>query len=145
MAPSTPPNRPPTATELLADPTVQQALDEAWIDSLADDPLQRHEEGGWIYLDTNTGVLSIRRAARGRTSTIDLTNPPTSLGTVVVGKFHTHPNPTAENWDPEPSAQDRIVDNRHGVPDLIRADDGIHLSGPAERRSGLVGGPGYPP
>jgi hypothetical protein len=139
------PTVPPTATELLADLVVLRALDEAWTDSLADDPVQRHEEGGWIYLDTTTGALLIRRAARGRTSTIDLTNPPTSPGTVVVGKFHTHPNPTAEAWDPEPSAQDQIVDNRHGVPDLIRADDGIHLSGPAERRNGLAGGPGYPP
>jgi hypothetical protein len=32
-----------------------------------------------------------------------------------------------------------------GVPCLIRADDGDHTTGPASRRGGLAGGPGYPP
>jgi hypothetical protein len=63
---------------------------------------------------------------------------------VVVGKFHTHPNPTAEGWDPGPSPGDQQVDAIHGVPDLIRAEDGIHVSGPDSRRGGLGGGPGYP-
>ena len=40
---------------------------------------------------------------------------------------------------------DRIVDARHGVPDLIRSDSGIHFSGPSVRRGGLADGPGYPP
>jgi hypothetical protein len=36
------------------------------------------------------------------------------------------------------------VDALHGVPDLIRADDGIHLSGPDSRRDGLTGDGGFP-
>ena len=39
----------------------------------------------------------------------------------------------------------QVIDERHGVLDLIRADDGIHLSGPESRRGGLTGGPGFPP
>ena len=55
------------------------------------------------------------------------------------------PNPTSEGWFSGPSEADRLADERDGVPDLIRADDGIHLSGPESRRGGLGGGPGYPP
>jgi len=63
----------------------------------------------------------------------------------IVAKFHTHPNPSSEGWMTRPSASDRAIDARHGVPDLILADDGIHVSGPEIRRGGLTGGPGYPP
>ncbi|PWU10185.1 MAG: hypothetical protein C5B50_25995 [Verrucomicrobia bacterium] len=63
---------------------------------------------------------------------------------MVVGKFHTHPNPTAEGWEPGPSAADLYVDEMHGVPDLIRADNGIYASGPTSRRGGLAGGSGFP-
>jgi hypothetical protein len=145
MATGTPPTRPPTAAELLADPVVSQALEQAWLDSETGDPTRRHEEGGWIYLDTATGALSMRRAASGRRSAIDLQNPDLVDGCVVVGKFHTHPNPTSEGWNPGPSPSDRRVDALDGVPDLIRADDGVYVSGPDSRRGGLVGGPGYPP
>ena len=75
---------------------------------------------------------------------IDLQNPPIIVGSVVVGKFHTHPNPTAEGWEGGPSASDLQIDALHGVPDLIRADDGVYVSGPNHRRGGLVGDPGFP-
>jgi hypothetical protein len=145
MTPGQPPFRPPTVTELQNEPLVLQVLEGAWTDSQVDDPTNRHEEGGWIYMELATGVLSVRRAPRGQGASIDLTNPPTVSGAIVVGKFHTHPNPTAEGWDPGPSFGDQQVDARHGVPDLIRADNGIFLSGPVTRRGGLGGGPGYPP
>jgi proteasome lid subunit RPN8/RPN11 len=64
---------------------------------------------------------------------------------VVVGKFHTHPNPSADGWQPGPSPADRRIDALHGVPDLIRADNGMHFSGPDSRRGDLTGGAGYPP
>ncbi len=139
-----PPTRPPTADELLADPVVRQALEDAWRDSLAHDPAQRHEEGGWIYLDLLTGQVLAVRAPRGMVDAIDLTSPPPWTGLIVVGKFHTHPNPTSEGWRGGPSAVDRATDAAHGVPDLIRADDGTYVSGPASRRGGLAGNPGYP-
>ena len=54
-----------------------------------------HEEGGWIYLDPGTGEVFIERARPGRQAAIDLNHPPETQGRFVVGKFHTHPNPTA--------------------------------------------------
>jgi hypothetical protein len=139
------PQQPPTADELLNDPNVQQAMDQAWTDSQADDPVGRHEEGGWIYMEVATGKIAFRRAQRGATSAIDLSQPHLQPGFIVVGKFHTHPNPSREGWVSGPSAQDQIVDALHGVPELIRADDGDHFSGPVSRRGGIAGGPGYPP
>ncbi|MDH3717696.1 MAG: hypothetical protein OES79_06190 [Planctomycetota bacterium] len=121
-----------------------RALDEAWADSQVDDPQRRHEEGGWIYLDPATGEITTRRAPAGGQATIDLSDPPIVDGNFLVGKFHTHPNPSLDGWYTGPSISDQVIDERHGVPDLIRADDGIHLSGPESRRGGLTGGPGYP-
>jgi hypothetical protein len=137
--------RAPTATELLNHPTVQQAIEEAWRDSLPHEPRSRHEEGGWIYIDTTSGEILVRRAPAGFQAELVLDNPPETPGAAVVGVFHTHPNPTAEGWAGGPSEADRRADERGGVPDLIRADDGMYVSGPESRRGGLAGGPGYPP
>jgi hypothetical protein len=52
----------PTIIELLNDMTVLKALEDAWADSKADDAAQRHEEGGWIYMDLATGQLLAQRA-----------------------------------------------------------------------------------
>jgi hypothetical protein len=134
----------PTSAELLANPVVRQALDEAWIASEPNDPQNRHEEGGWIYMDLTTGEVSIGRAPRGTQAEMILDKVPEVPGAVVVGIFHTHPNPTSEGWDPGPSEADRRADERDGVPDLIRADNGIYVSGPEIRRGGLSGEPGYP-
>lgn len=138
------PDRPPTAEELRSYPVVQAALDEAWADSSPDDADRRHEEGGWIYLDTTNGEISIRRAPSGHQSEVNLDKPPAVAGSVVVGVFHTHPHPSSEGWDAGPSEADRLADERDGVPDLIRADSGVYFSGPASRRGGLVGRPGFP-
>ena len=139
-----PPQQAPTASQLLMHPMVMRALDEAWADSQVDDPERRHEEGGWLYLDTAIGEITTRRAPAGKQAAIDLDNPPIVEGHVLVGKFHTHPNPSSEGWCTGPSTSDRAIDERRGVPDLIRADDGIHLSGPECRRGGLEGGPSFP-
>lgn len=138
------PLRAPTATELQNHPVVQSTLVQAWTDSLPDDPDNRHEEGGWIYWNITTGEISIRRASPGYQSELILDNPPAVPGSLVVGIFHTHPNPSSEGWDPGPSEVDRRADERDGVPDLIRADNGVHVSGPPSRRGGLAGGPGFP-
>jgi hypothetical protein len=130
----------------MSNSVVQQALDAAWFDSQPTDPVARHEEGGRIYMNTITWEITIKRAIPGITAAIiDLDFPPMVPGPVVVGVFHTHPNPTAEGWDPGPSPSDLLIDSINGVPDLIRADNGVHLSGRDSRRSGLIGGPGYPP
>lgn len=134
----------PTAADLERNPVVNIAMEAAWIDSLAHDASLRHEEGGWIYWNFTSGEISAIRASSGQTSSIDLDDPPEVAGAFVIGKFHTHPNPSSAGWDPRPSRGDRIVDAIHGVPDLIRSDNGIHNSGPQRRRGGLIGNPGYP-
>jgi hypothetical protein len=135
----------PTTADLLNDLLVQQALEQAWNDSIPGDPARRHEEGGWIYMDNTTGMVVVRRAPAGAQTSLDLSTPPDVPGTVVVATFHTHPNPSAEGWETGPSAADTQSAWLFGVPCLIRADDGIHTTGPASRRGGLTGGPGYPP
>jgi hypothetical protein len=138
------PMQAPTVTDLLNDPSVKQALQQAWLDSLPNDP-QRHEEGGWVFVDTRTGAIEVRRAPAGGQATLDLNAPPVVADSVVVATFHTHPNPSAEGWQPGPSAADAESAWILGVPCVIRADDGIHTTGPDSRRGGLLGGPGFPP
>lgn len=139
------PTRPPTAAELLAHSDVIQALGRAWADSLVNDPTNRHEEGGWIYLDLSTGAILTRQAPKGTRSRLSLGNPPLLPNHVLVGTFHTHPNPSSEGWTTKPSLQDEQAARYSGVPSLIRAEDGDYSTGPATRRGGLGGGPGYPP
>ncbi|MCI0410029.1 MAG: DUF4329 domain-containing protein [Acidobacteria bacterium] len=129
----------------MSDPTVLGALEQAWIDSNPDDPANRHEEGGWIYMDLATGELAVQRARAGGAGVLNLNTPVIVAGSVVVGTFHTHPNPKAEGWNPGPSTSDEISAKLLGVPCLIRAEDGIHTTGPDSRRHGLGGGPGFPP
>jgi hypothetical protein len=134
----------PTAADLLNEAVVRQALEQAWTDSLVSDPVHRHEEGGWIYLNITTREILVRRAPAGARATLNLNVPPTILDAVVVATFHTHPNPSAEGWDPGPSSSDTQSAWLLGVPCLIRADGGVHITGPPSRRGGLGGGPGYP-
>jgi hypothetical protein len=141
----TSPTRPPTVAELLAHPDVVQALSEAWADSQPSDPANRHEEGGWIYLNLTTGDIVLRRAPAGMRSRLSLAKPPLLANYLIVGTFHTHPNPASEGWDTGPSSQDQRAANYSGVPWLIRAEDGDHSTGPDSRRGGLKGSPGYPP
>lgn len=134
----------PTTSELLSHPIVQQALGQAWIDSLPADPGLRREEGGWVYMDVTTGGMVTQRAPAGARGVLDLNTPPVVLGSVVVATFHTHPNPSAEGWDPGPSGSDSQSADILGVPCLIRADNGTYITGPVSRRGGLAGGPGFP-
>ena len=134
----------PTAWELLSNLKVLAAIEQAWIDSLPADSQLRHEEGGWIYANSNSGELEIRRAPSGTEAEIDLTSPSVVEGYLVVAMFHTHPNPMREGWMTGPSDSDAEFANRCGVANLVRAEDGIHLTGPSSRRGGLTGNPGYP-
>ena len=140
-----PPTRAPTNDELRQAPVVQQALEQAWTDSLPHDPAKRHEEGGWIYINLTTGELIAHPAATGLQAELEIGHPPPLPDSVVVATFHTHPNPTSEGWNPGPSDVDEEVLQRLGVPGLIRADDGVYVAGPESRRGGLTGGPGFPP
>src|SRR4051794_24940923 len=120
----------PTVADLLVVQLIQDAVQQAWQDSWANDPLQRHEEGGWLYLDPVGGQYSVMRAARGVQAVIDLTNPPVISGSMIVATFHTHPNPAAEGWATGPGAADISSAQLLGLPCIIRAEDGIHTCGP---------------
>jgi hypothetical protein len=134
----------PTVAELAIHPLVEEALEQAWKDSVPADPRRRHEEGGWIYCDIATGAISIQRAPAGRRAFLNLCSPTWKTGFVVVATFHTYPNPIAEGWKPGPSSADEQSAELLGVPCLIRAEDGVHTTGPASRRGGLAGNPGFP-
>lgn len=134
----------PTIDELINDPTIRAALEAAWADSLPGDPLARHEEGGWVYFDPTTAAVVVRRSASGGAADLDLDDPPVVPGAVVVATFHTHPNPAAEGWNTGPSESDATSAWLLGVPCIIRAEDGVHTTGPDARRGGLAGPPGYP-
>lgn len=73
----------PTADELLQNPIVMQALDQAWADSLSHDPDRRHEEGGWIYMDVISGMITVVRAPAGYKTELELTPPAVVLMSVV--------------------------------------------------------------
>jgi len=96
-------------------------------------------------LNLTTGVIITRRAPSGTQSRLSLANPPLVSEHVIVGTYHTHPNPASEGWLTGPSSQDHRAANYTGVPWLIRAEDGEHAAGPDSRRGGFGGGPGYPP
>lgn len=142
---TTPLTRPPTASQLLAHPDVVRALDEARGDPLVNDSGNRHEEGGWIYMDLTTAAIMIRRAPTGTRSRLSLANPPLLPNHLIVGTFHTHPNPASERWATEPGSQGELAARHTGVPWLIRAEDGDHTTGPESRRGGLGGGAGFLP
>jgi hypothetical protein len=92
----------------------------------------------------DTGRLFVARAASGGEAEISLAHPPNLEGSVVVGKFHTHPHPESEGWDLGPSRRDRMNVMRDLVPAIIRSEAGYQWHGPLRRVGGLSGPPGYP-
>ncbi len=160
--------RAPTYNQLIRNGAVQAALAAAWTASnpaprLTNAPATgQHEEGGWVYMNLITGGLIIRRQAAGAAASIDLSAPPNVANSIVVAKFHTHPNlnpPAAAIpaglpvWRTLPSTGnngDVGVDQRHGVPDIVV---GSHDPNPAtfvfmqsgpDRRAHLAGNRGLP-
>ena len=96
-------------------------------------------------MDLATNELFVQRAPKGKAAELIIGDPPLFGNSIVVGLFHTHPNPRSEGWDPGPGDADRFAHEMLGLPGLIRSEEGVHTVGPACRRGGVVGGPGYPP
>jgi hypothetical protein len=91
----------------------------------------------------------VRRQAAGITANINLAAPPIEADSIVVAKFHTHPN-LGPTWVAGPSALDGTTDAAHGVPDIVVGSNGIvpaHFelfpSGP-DHRLHLAGAQGLP-
>jgi hypothetical protein len=144
--------RAPPFRTLVRHPVVRPALATAWTDSNpGPNPPQgaQREQGGWVYLNLVTNRISVRRQAPGATAAIDLSNPPVEADSIVVAKFHTHPN-LGPAWEAGPSPQDQQVDAAHGVPDIVIGSNDVDPdtfelfpSGP-DRRRHLAGDQGLP-
>jgi hypothetical protein len=153
----------PTYWQLIGETAVRTAVRNAWNASNVAVPgpgTNQHEEGGWVFLNLITGELTTRRAAGGGGAAILLTAPPTVTDSVVIAKFHTHPN-LGPGWVAGPSdiapagpglprRGDVTVDATHGVPDIIAGTNGVDParfeyfpSGP-NRRQHLAGNRGLP-
>jgi hypothetical protein len=111
--------------DLLKDPAICAALDRAWRESQADDPTQRHEEGGFVVRNDD-GSYGIERWPQGGQSRI----VPPSLdadrcynGRAVVAAFHTHPNPPIDElgreWEQGPSESDCRWHARRKLPGIV--------------------------
>ena len=133
----------PSATELQANPVVQAAFTAAWADSLVDDPVLRHEEGGFVYANLGGDVV-VRRALPGGRRFVDLSSPPDVVGYFLVATYHTHPNLIADGGDPDPSFDDRDNADDSGVPWFVVSELGVSYVGPDRRTGGLTGPGGYP-
>jgi len=141
-----------TYWQLLGETVVRTTIRGAWNDSNVAVPAvgtTQHEEGGWVFLNLITGEITTRRAPRGAGAAIDLTSPPTVTDSIVIAKFHTHPN-LGPGWVAAPSPQDTTVDAAHGVPDIVAGTTGVDpavfsffQSGP-DRREHLAGNRGLP-
>ncbi|OBQ38709.1 MAG: hypothetical protein AN484_24015 [Aphanizomenon flos-aquae WA102] len=140
----------PDYNTLITDATVTDALTTAWTNSNPAVPglgTTQHEEGGWIYLNLITGNISVTSQTSGGQASINLSSPPTVANSIVVGKFHTHPN-LGPDWEHGPSPGDLTVDAQHGVPDIVVASPTpppltYYQSGPV-RRLHLGGNQGLP-
>jgi len=65
---------PPTGDNLARNPVVRSALNNAFHDSRYGTG-NAHEEGGWIYMVTTTGNISVIRAQAGSSAGISLRKP----------------------------------------------------------------------
>ncbi len=111
----------------LADPKVKKGMNEAWTDSKASDPSQRHEEGGFIVKNKD-GSYDVERWPSGQQSAVGIPNQApdgTYNGREVVGTFHTHPNP-GPGWDQGPSMQDAKVLTTIKGTDYIVSDQKVY-------------------
>jgi hypothetical protein len=105
----------------VTDPFVIAEMRRAWLDSQVEDPTHRHEEGGYIVLNSD-GSHRVERWARGGRSqmvppTLDANN--CYNGQPVVAAFHTHPNPpideAGQEWAQAPSESDRRWHGRRNL------------------------------
>jgi hypothetical protein len=104
---------PENTVDPLDDPAIVAEMAQAWQESLSDDPVERHEEGGFVVLNSE-GLYAVERWPRGGQSRIlplPLDAHNCYNGRVVVAAFHTHPNPPideiGQNWEQGPSQSDR--------------------------------------
>ena len=124
-----------TIQQIAADPVVAGAIEAAWADSNAGNYTTRHEEGGWIIEDIESGNLTVIRWPSGERDSISPgPTPNPGPGKRVVGHFHTHPNPPVDEagtkWEQGPSTADNNFANNRGLPGVVRNGAGTQFFGP---------------
>ncbi len=118
--------------DVLDHPDVRSALETSWHNSQVDNPINRHEEGGWIISDSQTGESRTVPVSSGVRDGINAGDPG-ELGPneSVEGFYHTHPNPESDeigqSWTQGPSDTDKAWSDRNQVPLLVRSADGYHI------------------
>ncbi len=116
------------AEEMRKNAVVDAAIQDAWEDSQVSDKDKRHEEGGWILQNIETGELTTIRVPSGTRDRLTIGDPPSKEGWRVVGFFHTHPSPKNDEfgttWELGPSKPDITFAERVGLPGLVRNHDG---------------------
>ena len=129
----------------LDDPGVQAELERAWNESNPDGPGdQKHEQGGWIVQNRETGEYEVIRWEEGSRDGIAAGDRPDEDEYTVVGWFHTHPNTEAEGYSPDASPADIELTNDYAqVPGVIETHDGRKIIPYAGQGSG--GGLAGPP
>lgn len=120
--------------DVLNDPRVQEALDQAWRDSL-EGTENEHEEGGYISQCQNRNVLTgevtyytlvLRWPPGDRDSSAPGYPPRQDANCRTVATFHTHPGgepggPDDDGYiNPIPSPEDYLVAGNDGLPGIIR-------------------------
>lgn len=123
---------------LLKDLGIVIGIRQAWRESEANAPVDRHEEGGYIVVAPDHSYR-IERWPRGELCRI---TPPSIApdnrynGMSIVAAFHTHPNPPVDEmgreWEQGPSRADRRWHERHEIGGFVVSQKfvyGIDASG----------------
>ena len=128
--------------DVMNDPRVREALDEAWRDSMEGTP-DEHEEGAWIQQcqmanGLNGEVRYYTQVLRWPHGELDLSwswhRPPNDASCRTVGTFHTHPGPPMDHPESDgynndlPSNDDMAGSANEGLPGIIRfgSGDDVH-------------------
>ena len=124
--------------DVLNDPRVQEALDQAWRDSMEGTDAE-HEEGGWIQQCRSENVIThemryYTQVLRWPPGDVDSSGPPyaprQNETCRTVASFHTHPGPAygapgSDGYHNErPSGEDYLSAASDGVPGIIRYGSG---------------------
>jgi von Willebrand factor type D domain len=128
----------PHVDDVLNDPRVQEALDQAWRDSM-EGTEGEHEEGGWIQQCQNVNAIThevtyFTQVLRWPHGDIDGSaptyDPRQDSGCRTVATFHTHPGPARgepgdDGFDNHiPSRDDYLSAASDGLPGIIRYGSG---------------------
>lgn len=127
----------------LDDPHVQAELERAWNESNPDGPGdQKHEQGGWIVQNRETGEYEVIRWEEGNRDGISAGDRPDEDEYTVVAWFHTHPNTEEEGYTPDASPADIDLTNDYAqVPGVIETHDGRKIIPYAGQGGGFAGPP----